>query len=108
MSELDAIPAWAALITSLLLLLGGTIVIIGALGLVRLSDFYQRMHSPAITTTLGAGCFLIASMLLFSSLQSRFVVHELLISAFILLTAPVVAMLLMRTAAYRDLRERKR
>ena len=108
MSGLDAVPAWAALPASLLLLLGGSIVVIGALGLMRLPHFYQRIHGPAITTTLGAGCFLMASMLVFSSLQSRPVIHELLISAFILLTAPVVVMLIMRAAVYRDLRERRR
>ena len=35
-------------------------------------------------------------------------IHELLITAFVILTAPVVAMLLMRTAVYRDLRARDR
>lgn len=46
-------------------------------------------------------------MLYFSVLQSRFVVHELLIMAFVLMTAPVVAMMLMRAAVYCDLRAKK-
>lgn len=108
MNGLEALPPWAALVVSLLLLLGGSIVVIGALGLMRLPHFYQRIHGPAITTTLGAGCLLVASMVLFSSLQSRPVIHELLISAFILLTAPVVAMMIMRAAVYRDLRGHRR
>ena len=58
--------------------------------------------------TLGAGCLLLASMLYFTVLQSRLVIHELIISAFILMTAPVVAMLIMRAAVYRDLRAGKR
>lgn len=107
MSGFDAIPAWVALLVSFLLILGGCIIVIGALGLMRLPYFYQRIHGPAITTTLGAGCFLIASMALFSSLQSRPVIHELLISAFVLMTAPVVAMMIMRAAVYRDLRGRR-
>jgi multicomponent K+:H+ antiporter subunit G len=104
MNILETFPAWAALPVSVLLILGGTIAVIGALGLLRLPNFYQRIHGPAITITLGAGCVLVASMLYFTVLQSRPVLHELVISAFILMTSPVVAMLIMRTAVYRDLR----
>jgi len=98
------LPAWLMLLVSLLLLLGSAIIVIGALGLLRLPNFYQRIHGPAITITLGTGCLLIASMLLFSALEDRPIVHELLITAFVLLTAPVTSMLIMRAAVYRDLR----
>ena len=108
MSGVEELPIWAALLVSLLLILGGSIILTGALGLLRLPNFYQRIHGPAITVTLGAGCVLIASMVSFSVLQSRAVIHELLISIFILMTAPVVAMLIMRAAVYRDLRGGKR
>lgn len=104
MKTFENLPAWAALPVSLLLILGGAIILIGALGLMRLPSFYQRIHGPAITVTLGAGCILLASMLYFTVLQSRLVIHEIIISLFLLLTAPVVAMLLMRAAVYRDLR----
>jgi multicomponent K+:H+ antiporter subunit G len=80
--------------------------VIGAFGLLRLHSFYQRMHGPAITVTLGAGCILLASMLYFTVAQSRLVIHELLISVFVLMTAPVVAMLIMRAGVYRELRNR--
>lgn len=104
MKTFESLPAWAALPVSLLLILGGAIILIGALGLLRLPSFYQRIHGPAITVTLGAGCILLASMLYFSVLQSRLVIHEIIILLFLLLTAPVVAMLIMRAAVYRDLR----
>ena len=39
-----------------------------------------------------------------SALQTRPVVHELLITVFVLLTSPVTAMLLMRAALFRDRR----
>jgi len=107
MNALATLPAWAALPVSLLLIVGGSIVVIGALGLLRLPTFYQRIHGPAITITLGAGCVLLASMLYFSVAQSRLVIHEIVISIFLLLTAPVVAMLIMRAAVYRDLRAQK-
>ncbi|CAL63123.1 putative K(+)/H(+) antiporter subunit G (pH adaptation potassium efflux system protein G) (Pha system subunit G) phaG-like [Herminiimonas arsenicoxydans] len=104
MSGFENVPAWAALPMALLLILGGSIILIGALGLMRLPSFYQRIHGPAITVTLGAGCLLLASMLYFTVLQSRPVIHEIIIAVFILMTAPVVSMLLMRAAVYRNLR----
>lgn len=108
MNGIENIPAWAALPVALLLLVGGSIILIGAFGLMRLPSFYQRIHGPAITVTLGAGCVLVASIIYFTALESRPVIHELVITAFVLMTAPVVAMLIMRAAVYRDLRARKR
>jgi multicomponent K+:H+ antiporter subunit G len=107
MSGIEQLPGWAALAVSLLLVLGASIVLIGALGLLRLPTFYQRIHGPAVTVTLGAGCLLLASMLYFTVAQSRPVIHEVIISVFILMTAPVVSMTIMRAAVYRDLRARK-
>ena len=107
MSGVADLPAWAALPVSLLLILGATIILIGALGLLRLPSFYQRIHGPAIMLTRGAGCILLASMVYFTVAQARLVIHEVIISAFLLMTAPVVSMLVMRAAVYRDLRARK-
>lgn len=104
MKGAELLPWWVALPVALLLVLGGLITLIGTLGLLRMPSFYQRMHGPAITVTLGAGCLLLASMVSFSVTQARPVAHELLIGLFVLMTAPVVAMLLMRAAVYRDLR----
>lgn len=108
MSELSALPTWTIALLVPLLVIGSSIVLIGALGLLRLPDFYQRIHGPAISITLGAGCIVLASIICFSVLQTRWVLHELLISCFILMSAPVVSMLLMRAAVYRDLRAGKR
>ncbi len=97
---------WLGIPVALLLILGGIITFTGALGLLRLPNFYQRIHGPAVFITVGTGCFLIASMLYFSGTTSRPVVHELLITVFVLLTAPVVSMMILRAAVYRDLRAR--
>jgi multicomponent K+:H+ antiporter subunit G len=107
MNGIEHLPDWAALVVSLLLIVGASIVLIGALGLLRLRTFYQRIHGPAITVTIGAGSLLLASMLYFTVAQSRPVVHEVIITLFILLTAPVVSMMIMRAAVYRDLRAGK-
>jgi multicomponent K+:H+ antiporter subunit G len=107
MNGLHAIPDWAALLVALLLVVGASIVLIGALGLLRLRTFYQRIHGPAITITLGTGCILLASMVYFTAAQARLVVHEVIIAGFIMATAPVVSMMIMRAAVYRDLRARR-
>ena len=104
----EALPLWLGIPVVILLLTGSIITLIGALGLYRLPNFYQRIHGPAISITFGAGCFLIASMLYFTGLEQRPVVQELLIIGFILLTAPVSAMLIMRAAVYRDLRNERK
>ena len=104
----DNIPLWASLIIVFFLLLGSFIILVGTLGLLRLGNFFQRIHGPAITVTLGAGSILIASMVLFSSTQSRFVIHELLITLLMFLTAPLGAMMMMRAAVYRGKRRKER
>lgn len=100
----EILPLWLGIPVILLLLAGSVVTLIGALGLLRLPHFYQRMHGPSISITFGTGCFILASMAYFTGLEQRPVVHELLITAFIFLTAPVSAMLIMRAAVYRDLR----
>lgn len=102
MSMADTLPWWAAIAIACLLVLGGLMTLIGTLGLARLQSFYRRIHGPAITVTLGTACILVASMLYFTVTQSRLVIHELLIGVFVLMTAPVVAMLIMRAAVYRE------
>lgn len=101
MIQAEQLPLWLGIPVVVLLLLGSLLTLTGALGLYRLPEFYQRIHGPAVVVTLGLGCTLIASMLTFSYLQSRPVTHELLITVFIFMTAPVSSMLMMRAAVYR-------
>lgn len=96
------LPLWAALLVSILLCAGAAFTLIGAIGLVRLKSFYERVHAPTLGATLGAALILIASMLCFSVLQSRLIAHEVLIGVFMLLTTPVTFILLVRAALYRD------
>jgi multicomponent K+:H+ antiporter subunit G len=100
-----ALPTWVMLLTAALVLVGAGLTLVGALGLLRLDSFYQRVHAPTLGTTLGAGFILIASMLFFSVAQSRPVVHEVLIAVFVTITTPVTLMLLVRAALSRDIQE---
>ncbi|MHB0982872.1 MAG: monovalent cation/H(+) antiporter subunit G [Thiobacillus sp.] len=95
------VSLWAALPAAFLLVCGGLLTLVGSLGLLRLEVFYARIHAPTMGSTLGAGCVLIASMLVSSAVAGRPVIHELLITVFILITSPVTAMLLMRAAMHR-------
>ena len=99
---LETLPAWAALPAALLLILGGLSTVIGSLGLARLGTFFQRMHGPSMGNTLGTGCVLMASILVSTALANRLVVHEIVITVFIVVTAPMTAMLLMRAAVHRS------
>jgi multicomponent K+:H+ antiporter subunit G len=96
------IPQWVAVPAALLLIIGGLCTVIGSLGLVRLRSFYSRMHGPSMGSTLGLGCVLLASMLLWSASRGSPVWHEFLITAFMVTTAPITAMLLMRAAVSRS------
>ena len=42
---------------------GGLFCVIGAIGLIRMPDFYTRMHAASVTDTLGAGLILIGLIL---------------------------------------------
>ncbi|WEK52017.1 MAG: monovalent cation/H(+) antiporter subunit G [Candidatus Kaistia colombiensis] len=102
MTGLDDFPLWAAILVSLLLLLGSGLTLLGTIGLVQFKSFYERVHAPTLGTTCGAGGVLIASILFFSVLQSRLALHEVLITVFVTVTTPVTLMLLGRAAIYRD------
>ena len=102
MSAAGDVPAWAALLTAALVLVGGALALIGALGLLRLGSFYERVHAPTLGTTLGTGCIVAASMVYFSALEARPVLHAILIAVFIIVTTPVSLMVLVRAALLRD------
>jgi multicomponent K+:H+ antiporter subunit G len=96
------LPFWADLLVAALLVVGATFALIGSIGLVKLSDFYRRLHGPTKSTTLGVGGVLLASALYFSIGQGHPSVRELLITMFVLLTAPISAHLLVKAALHLD------
>jgi multicomponent K+:H+ antiporter subunit G len=96
------LPAWAAFVVALLVVAGALLAFIGSLGLLRMKTFYERVHPPTMGTTLGTGLVLIGSMIFFSVLEARAVLHEILIGAFMTLNTPVTYMLLVRAALHRD------
>ncbi|WP_332065204.1 monovalent cation/H(+) antiporter subunit G [Bartonella sp. CB189] len=91
----------AAIIITVFLILGSGLTLIGAIGLVRFSNFYERLHVPSVGMTWGAGSILISSFLYSMFIDHRFIFHEILLMIFVLVTAPVTSMLLSQAAAYR-------
>lgn len=85
-----------------LVVLGALLAFIGSLGLLRMRTFYERIHPPTMGSTLGAGLVLVASMIHFTALESRPILHEILIGVLITFTTPVTYMLLVRAARQRE------
>ncbi|MCB1772565.1 MAG: Na+/H+ antiporter subunit G [Gammaproteobacteria bacterium] len=94
------------LLLSILILTGATFTLIGSLGLVRLRDFYSRLHAPTKATTLGVGSLLIASAVYFSHQDDGLSLHEVLVTLFLFITAPVSAHLMAKAALHLRLTSR--
>lgn len=82
-----------------MLLVAAFFLLVGAIGLVRLPDFFMRLHAPTKASTLGVGGILLASMIV-SAAQGRIGFAELLITLFVFVTAPVSANLMAQAALH--------
>jgi multicomponent K+:H+ antiporter subunit G len=87
------------IIVSFFLLTGAGFALVGSIGLVRLPDFFSRLHGPTKSTTLGVGGMLIASATHFSAGLGTSL-HEVLVTMFLFMTAPVSAHLLCKAALH--------
>ena len=92
---------WIEAIVATLLFASGLLAVIAALGLVRLREFFQRMHPPALANTLAAWCAALASAVYFSALNSTLVLYPFVINVLLAITAPVTTVLLARAALLR-------
>lgn len=73
------------------LFVGACFVLVGAIGLLRFSDPMVRLHAPTKVGTLGVGSLLIGSMIHSIAFGEGLSMHELLIMAFLFITAPISA-----------------
>jgi multicomponent K+:H+ antiporter subunit G len=92
---------WEILI-SFCLVVGGFFGIVGSVGLIKLPDPMSRLHAPTKASTLGVGGVLIASMIWFAAFGDGFSFHELLITLFLFLTAPITAHFLAKANMHRE------
>lgn len=91
-----------------LILIGAVFTLIGSIGLFKLPDFFMRLHGPTKATTLGVGSILLASALYFSFKSDAASLHEILITLFLFITAPVSAHLMAKAAMHIKLKQIER
>ena len=91
---IDAL-SWACLAA------GGFFCVVGALGLLRMPDFYTRMHAASVTDTLGAGLVLLGLML--QAGLTLVTIKLAMIGLLLFFSAPVAAHALTKAAMTRGL-----
>lgn len=102
MTGMDAYIEYAI---SALLVIGGLFGLVGSFGLLKLRDTMQRLHAPTKATTVGVGSALISSMAYFMLIEGKTSWHELLITLFLLLTAPITANFIAKAHMHLAIRE---
>ncbi len=84
------------------LILAGVFGLVGSYGLIKLNDRFSRLHAPTKATTLGVGGVLIASILHSIVYEGHLSMHELLITLFLFLTAPITANFIAKVHLHRQ------
>ena len=101
MNTPEAVPMWAEIVVAVLLLVSALFTVVAAIGLVRLKDFFQRMHPPALVFVWGSWCVSLASIIYFSALAHGPELHVWLIIILLSITVPITTALLARAALFR-------
>ncbi len=96
-----ALPVWADVLIGVLLVISGFLSLTGALGLVRIREFFTRMHPLALASTLAVWCLGAALVLFFSLTYQTLVLRAWLVVVFMAITVPVTVVLLARAALFR-------
>jgi multicomponent K+:H+ antiporter subunit G len=91
-------PLWLDALIAFFIVLGALFALVGSYGLAKLGDFMKRLHGPTKASTLGVGCVLLASIAFWTWTNKSFSAHELLITLFVFMTAPISAHLLVKAA----------
>lgn len=95
----------AELIISALIVAGAIFGLVGSYGLAKLPDLMTRLHSPTKSSTLGIGAVLLASMGYLLWRHGEVSVHELVVTLFVFLTAPVTACFIAKAFLHRHRQE---
>ena len=90
------------ILLSALLVVGGLFALIGSYGLLRLPKMMMRLHAPTKAATVGVGSALIASMVYAWVFEARISWHELLITLFLFIAAPLSALFMAKVKIHLD------
>lgn len=93
------------IIVSALLVIGGIFGLVGSYGLVKLPDAMTRLHGPTKAATLGVGGVLLAGVSWFAFFSPHFSWHELLITLFLFVTAPITGLMIAKAHLHMSWRE---
>lgn len=96
---MTTLPSWLDIGLSVLVIAGALFALVGSIGLVRFSEFLKRLHGPTKAGTVGVGAVLLASMGYWAA-TGRLGLHELLITVFVVMTAPIAAHMLVKAALH--------
>lgn len=96
MTELVNVLSWLCLVA------GAAFCVIGTIGMIRMPDFYTRMHAASVTDTAGAGLLLIGMML--QAGLTLVTVKLIIIGLLILFTSPTATHALCKAALTRGLK----
>jgi len=88
--------SWICLVT------GGLLVVVAGIGLLRLPDFFTRLHAAGITDTMGAGLILLGLAL--QSGLDLVTIKLLIFFTFLLFTSPTATHALAKAAIHGKLR----
>jgi len=83
------------------LIVSGIFGFVGSFGMIKLKDPMSRLHAPTKATTLGVGGVLLASILHSVLIEKHLSLHELLITLFLFLTAPITALFIAKWHIHR-------
>ena len=102
---IEAIPLWAQILIGGLLLLSAALTLAAAWGVLRLGDFFERLHPPALALVGSAWCVTLASMLFFSLHDGTLQLRAWLIIIVLSITVPITTLMLSRAALFRARRK---
>lgn len=101
-----SLPLWVEIAAAIFVVIGATLTLIGSFGLVFIRNFYDRLHAPTLATSWGTGGIVLASILVFSTLEQRYVIHAIVVGVFVMITTPITLLVLGRAALQRDRAEK--
>lgn len=88
-------PDWLVWVADAIVVCGLLVITLGVVGFARMPDVYNKLHAASKTVVFGVAALLVASA---ATLDSALIARAALVAAFLVLTAPVSAHAVARTA----------
>jgi multicomponent K+:H+ antiporter subunit G len=104
---MSALPSIVEALVAVLLIASAVLSLVGAIGLVRLRNYFTRMHAPALASTGGVWCVAAATIVYFSAQGAEPALSAAIVAMLLAITAPISTLLLSRTGLFRSRRAGK-